>query len=115
MQIVKKKIVLSSAVLLGFFLTIWYSCEPDPKETCLQDEICQVTVTACCDDNNVCVYKYNGKEYTEDQLGDLANELGCVAVRVEEESISQKTAVSEVVEELKALMSRVRERTHSTK
>ena len=75
----KKKIFGITFILLGVFSAVWYSCETnkDPEETCLQDEICEgKLVTACCTETE-CVKKYNGQEYTEDQLGQLAEDLGC--------------------------------------
>jgi hypothetical protein len=111
----KKTIFLLSAILLGIAVTTWYSCETDPEETCEQDEICEAKfVTACCTDNE-CVYKYNGKEYSEDQVGQLAKDLGCDAVNEEMESESQKKALASVVDQLKALMAKTREQVKSAK
>jgi hypothetical protein len=111
----KKTILLLSAILSVIMVTTWYSCETDPEEVCEQDEICEAKlVTACCI-GDVCVWKYNGKEYTEDQLGDLANELGCAAVSAELDPESQKSALSGVFDQLKALMARVRERSTAAK
>ena len=51
--------------------------ETESQESCAQDEICtDKSVTSCCTDGT-CVFKYNGKEYTEDQLAELADDLGC--------------------------------------
>jgi hypothetical protein len=104
----KKIIYILSVVLLGIMAT-WYSCETDPEETCQQDEICEGKyVTACCTENE-CVYKYNGKEYTEDQLDELAEDLGCgSASGVLIKSGSQEYDLSDVIEKLKALMDRVK-------
>lgn len=105
----KKTFYLLSAVLFGMLVTIWYSCETDPEETCEQDEICENKfVTACCTENE-CVYKYNGKEYSEDQIDQLAEDLGCASAVGVLKSGSQEEDLSAVVEKLKALMSRVRE------
>lgn len=78
----KKSIYLLPIFLLGLFFFV-ASCEKteDPVETCEQDEICESkSVTVCCTDN-VCVYKYNEKEYadTEESLAKLAKDLGCTA------------------------------------
>jgi hypothetical protein len=105
----KKKIFLLSFIFLGILIATYYSCETDPEETCEQDEICEGQfVTACCTETE-CVYKYNGKEYTEDQLDQLAEELGCGAAVGVLKSGSQEDDLSAVIEKLKALMARVRE------
>ena len=106
----KKTIFLLSFVFLAVLVTTYYSCETDPEEVCLQDEICEGQfVTACCTEDDECVYKYNGKEYTEDQLDQLAEELGCASAVGVLKSGSQEDELSAVKEQLKALMSRVRE------
>ena len=54
------------------------NCGETDNESCKQDEICTgKNVTSCCTSDNVCVFKYNGKEYTEDQVDLLADDLGC--------------------------------------
>ena len=104
----KKAIYLLSVVLLGILITTWYSCEEDPEETCFQDEICPAKfVTACCTETE-CVYKYGGKEYTEDQLDELAEDLGCGASAIALKSGSQEDDLSWVIEQLKALMDRAK-------
>jgi hypothetical protein len=106
----KKTISFTLALLLGILLVTWYSCEQDPEETCVPDEYCnEQIVTVCCDNNDVCVYKFNGKEYTEDQLGQLASDLGCVSSSKEEDLNQEKSAFSELVEKLKAHLNRTRE------
>ena len=108
----KKAFLLLSIVFLGLLLTTYYSCETDPEETCEQDEICENKfVTACCTEDE-CVYKYNGKEYTEDQLGQLAEDLGCASAKTLK---SGSDDLSGVIEKLKALMSRVQESTKADK
>ena len=108
----KKAFLLLSIVFLGLLLTTYYSCETDPEETCEQDEICENKfVTACCTEDE-CVYKYNGKEYTEDQLGQLAEDLVCASVKALK---SGSDDLSGVIENLKALMIRVQESTKSVK
>ena len=102
-----KAIYLISVVLLGILITTWYSCEEDPEATCFQDEICPAKfVTACCTENE-CVYKYGGKEYTEDQLDQLEADLGCSAA-VALKSGCQECETSDVIVRLKALMDRVK-------
>jgi hypothetical protein len=115
MKHVKKSLIVLSTLLLGIVVTTWYSCEKDDEETCLQDEICEVMVTVCCDNDDVCVYKYDGKEYTEDQVDDLAEELGCGTVSIVPESGILKKDFSGVIEQLRALMTRVRESNKSAK
>jgi hypothetical protein len=100
----KKSIFLLSVILLGILVTTIYSCELDPKETCSEDVICEEqTATACCDENNVCVYKYNGQEYTVDQLDQLEEDMGCPSVK----SAGTEGDLTYVVARLKALMARV--------
>ena len=105
----KKAIYLISIVFLGILITTWYSCEEDPEETCGLDEICAgVNVTYCCTEYE-CVYKYNGKEYTDDQLDELAEETGCgSASAVNLKSGCRENDLSSVIEKLKALRDRVR-------
>jgi len=104
----KRTIFLLSAVLIGILVITYYSCESDPEETCYQDEICtDKFVSACCTENE-CLYKYNGKEYTEDQIDQLAEDLGCSSAVGILKSGSQEDDLSAVIEKLEALMSRVR-------
>jgi hypothetical protein len=112
----KRKVYLLLAVLTVGVAATWYSCETDPEETCLQDEFCDIPVTACCDDNDVCVFKYNGKEYpdTDEGMAQLLEDLDCVATIEKLESVEQKSANAEIVDRLKNLMSRVRELTLSS-
>jgi hypothetical protein len=106
----KKTFYLLSVILLGILVTTWYSCEAVPEETCEQDEICENKfVTACCTENE-CVYKYNGKEYTEDQIDQLAEDLGCGTSAVVLKSGSQENDLSGVIGQLKTLMGRVQKR-----
>lgn len=106
----KKKFYLLSIIILGILVTTWYSCETDPEETCGLDEICAgVYVTYCCTEDG-CVYKYNGKEYTDDQLDELAEDLGCGASAIALKSGCQEYDLSDVIEKLKALRDRVRKR-----
>ncbi|UXP33831.1 hypothetical protein N6H18_07700 [Reichenbachiella agarivorans] len=68
-------------LLLVFGLTavMLTNCDSavDALESCSQEEICpSKDVTACCD-NKECVYKYDGKEYPEDDIDQLADDLGC--------------------------------------
>jgi hypothetical protein len=111
----KKSISLLSAVLAGILVTTIFSCQDTPKETCLQDEFCtSKMVTACCDDNNVCVYKYNGKEYTEDEKDQLAIDLGCGTGKGALKSTGQVDDYSDIVAQLKALMNKVKGLTRSS-
>jgi len=111
----KKKFYLLSVILMVILVTTWYSCELDPQETCEQDEICENKfVTYCCTENE-CVYKWNGKEYTDDQLDQLAEDLGCGTSGVILKSGSRENDLSGVIEQLKALRDRVRKRIEAGK
>ncbi|MBT32242.1 MAG: hypothetical protein CMO01_21480 [Thalassobius sp.] len=69
-----KLLFVFAAIIIGL-----NSCdsEEDPVQSCSQDEICtSKNVTACCDDTS-CTYEYNGKEYQESELDQLAEDLGC--------------------------------------
>ncbi len=111
----KKTIYLLGVVLLGILVTTLYKCETDPEETCQQDEICEAKfVTACCTQNE-CVYKFNGKEYAEDEIDQLAIDLGCEPSAVILKSGIQENDLSGVIEQLKALMSSVQELTKAGK
>lgn len=103
--------LLSSAVLLGIIVATWYGCEKDSEETCEQDEICESKfVTACCTDEDDCVFKYNGKEYPSSQIDELAADLGCGGFGLVSESTSQKSTTSGATVKLKELLDKVRER-----
>jgi hypothetical protein len=106
----KKTIFLIAVLFITVLAATWYSCgDTNPLETCEQDEICtDKYVTACCT-NNVCVYKYNGNVYTENQLDDLATELGCSSVK----SAGEDDDMSGVINSLKALLDRVRKNNQS--
>jgi hypothetical protein len=112
----KNKLLKTGVFLISIFIVTWYGCETDPEETCQQDEICEAKfVTACCTDD-ACVYKYNGREYSEAQLDDLADDLGCSSVNVVVgESESLKADIASVTQQLKALMNRVKEATKTAK
>ncbi|UZR97366.1 hypothetical protein [Chondrinema litorale] len=69
-----KLLFVFAAIIIGL-----NSCdsEEDPVESCSQDEICTAkNVTACCDETS-CTYEYDGKEYQESELDQLAEDLGC--------------------------------------
>jgi hypothetical protein len=107
----KKTIFLLSIVFLGILMTTYYSCETNPEETCYQDEICtDKFVTACCTEDK-CVYKYNGKEYTEDEIDQLEKDMGCGGAAVSLKSAGEDNDRSAVIERLKALMERVKKET----
>ena len=74
-----KKIISSAFIALSICFGLLISCQDDSgsDETCSQDEICTAKlVTVCCTDD-VCVFKYNGKEYADDEEDQLAIDLGC--------------------------------------
>ncbi len=62
----------------AFFFT---QCGED-EETCEEDEICTVSVSVCCDDNDVCTYTYDGEEYSESEIVD-ALESQCTSVVID--------------------------------
>lgn len=104
----KKIGILFSFILTAFVLLIWYSCQEDPAETCKKDEICETKyVTACCDENE-CVYKYDGKEYSESEINDLAVDLGCSVSVAGLKSENNDEDLSQVIEQLKKLMEKAR-------
>jgi len=108
----KKSIFLLSVILLGIIVTTLYNCTKDSKETCSQDEICAAKfVTSCCTDTTDCVYKYNGKEYKENQIGQLEIDLGCGTSGIVLKSAGKADELSEVIIRLKALMAKVKEQT----
>jgi hypothetical protein len=101
------------AILTGVFITTWYACEDDPEETCLQDEICDFKfVTICCtveNDEEVCVYKYDGNEYpdTEAGLAQVAELLGCesataYAKAAGDEKLDVRQALEDLMNRVKA-------------
>jgi len=82
------------------------SCELLPEETCELDNYCEdKTVTYCCTDDTDCYYTYNGAIYTDDELDDLENDLGCSAKSAIEKNASENTR-----EKLIKLMNRVKDR-----
>ena len=108
----KKGAYLFLAIIAVTLSTVWYSCEEKPpEETCLADDYCEITVTVCCDDDNVCVFKYNGKEYpdTEQGMTDLLDDLNCVAVTIKTETPEQKSARSDMFKRLQDHLNRTRE------
>jgi len=108
----KKSIFILGVMLSGILVTTILSCEENPSETCVQDEICTaVFVDACCDDNDICVYKYNGNEYTEDEYDQLVIDTGCGSAK----SAGTEDNITNVVARLKALMARVKEQIRSNR
>ena len=77
MKNIKIVIMLFALVMMGIVLT---NCGDDETiESCTQDEYCAgKTVTACCTPAS-CIYKYNGKDYPESDIDQLADDLGCTA------------------------------------
>ncbi len=100
----KKTILFLGIILIGIVVAVWNACQTDSQESCTQAEICtDKLVTSCCTDND-CVYKYNGKEYTEDEREQLAEDLGCITAVSGLKSTDQDNDLSGVIERLKALM-----------
>ncbi|RKZ25609.1 hypothetical protein DRQ26_05630 [bacterium] len=78
MNIMKKNFFISTLFLVGLIMVIGVSCETDPLESCVQDTVCDVDITACCTDDGeteTCVWKYDGKEY--ENMDDLIDDLNC--------------------------------------
>ncbi|MCG8700967.1 MAG: hypothetical protein MI922_23145 [Bacteroidales bacterium] len=99
----KKLNFLIPAILLGVLMVV-ASCEEDEKETCKQAEICAAkAVTSCCTDD-VCVYKYNGKEYAESEVEQLALDLGCGTASAQLKS----SDINQLISKLEALMQDVK-------
>jgi hypothetical protein len=99
----KKSIYLLFLIVLGITTTIIYSCNKDSKETCTQDEICTSKFVDACCTNDVCVYKYDGKEYTEAEVSQLAIDLGCGGGGAFK---STENDLKAIISKLKVLMSR---------
>lgn len=101
----KKLILLLSVLASVAVVIVIYSCNDDSKETCKQDEICTSKFVSACCTNDVCTYTYNGKEYSEDEIDQLAKDLGCGG-----SAFSYKSAddIKDVIARLKNLMSSVR-------
>ncbi len=99
----KKTLIFPLLILIGISIT---AMECEPEETCEQDEICETKfVTACCTEDD-CVYKYDGKEYSEDQVGQLALDLGCGTTG--EVRSASKEDLALVTEKLKNLIKKAR-------
>jgi hypothetical protein len=104
----KKSLFLLVIVLFGIIMTV-IRCQDKAKDTCQQDTICESKeVTACCTDT-VCVYKFDGKEYKESQMNELAIALGCPSAK----STDQAGDLASVSKRLKALMDRAHHFTKS--
>lgn len=66
-------------LLMGLFAVSLTNCSEEDEEVCEQDEICaSESVTTCCD-NDVCTWQYDGRTYSEDELAQLASDLGCTS------------------------------------
>jgi hypothetical protein len=99
----KRSCKLLPVIFFGIFLTT-ISCKEISKESCEQDAICESKeVTACCT-AGVCVYKYNGKVYTEDEKDQLAIDLGCSSKK----SANYGNDLVQINNRLTVLMNRVK-------
>jgi hypothetical protein len=97
----KKSLYLLPAVLIGIFMAVT-GCQDKKKDSCEQDAICESKeVSACCTDT-VCVWKYNGKEYTKAELPQLAIDLGCPSSK----AADQDNDLAQISKRLRDLMSR---------
>ncbi|NPA35473.1 MAG: hypothetical protein GXO47_01345 [Chlorobi bacterium] len=104
----KKRTLLMSLMTLFVFTLFTISCNDDPEEYCEQDDICGEQVTACCTDddgNTTCVWKYDGKEYTD--IYGLYDDLNC------ESSVVLKSAETDVKTETLARLLELMDRAHA--
>ncbi len=110
----KRKLFLLSFLSVVTIALFTVSCETEPVEHCEQEEICDGhEVTACCTDDNgaiTCVYKYNGKEYTEDQLDELSEDLGCTNTSA---IVLKSTDCGMTIEDVKMKLVELMELTHA--
>ncbi len=104
----KKIFLLFSLLLIGSLILIVTNCEKDPEESCQQDTFCdaQIEVTVCCTSLE-CVYKYNGKEYPDNEEGEnqLAEDLGCSSAK----STTYERDMAAIIKQLQELMDKTRE------
>jgi len=102
-----KKRVYSLGFAVIAILAVWYSCIL-PEEVCEQETFCEEqSVTYCCTDDTDCYYTYAGRIYSEDQLDELADDLGCNAKSATEKSaIDTKDKLIELMKRVKEKMSR---------
>lgn len=103
-----RKNYLMAFALLGFAAFSLNSCEDEPTETCAAEEICDAQeVTSCCE-GDVCVYKYNGKEYAESEIDQLAEDMNCGGNAVGLKSADYEADIDQVVQRLNDLLQRVK-------
>ena len=114
----KKRVFFLSAILFGIYAITWYSCETDPEEVCEQENnICAEQtepVTYCCSEGD-CYYQFNGQNYTDNELDQLAEDLGCAVAIVLLKSGEEVKDYSEVIAKLEALRARVLTKVNSKK
>lgn len=100
-----KIFVLLFTLVLGAF-TLTNCGDDEPIEVCSNDNYCDdKSVTACCDENQQCVYKYNGKEYAEDEQDQLADDLGCSGTNARVDASAER---AQLIAKLEALLERTR-------
>ncbi len=101
----KKGRIYLMLLIMGLFAFTLSNCgETEPLESCAQEEFCTgKNVSSCCTED-ACVYKYDGKEYSEGEETQLYNDLGCTGggSRVASEQEEQ------VIYTLKALMAKAK-------
>ena len=98
----KRDFLLFTYLFIGCIVLIITSCEDDPTESCEQEEICEAkVVTACCTEDR-CVYKWDGKEYPEEDIDQLADDLGCAAVSIK--STDYDSDMAAIINQLQILM-----------
>lgn len=93
----------------GFLSIVLMNCsDDDSEESCSQEEICtSKNVTACCDDNS-CYYTFDGKNYPESDLDQLATDLGCSSTSRVAADGRVSVDNSELIERLEALKMRAK-------
>ncbi|MDW7692411.1 hypothetical protein R9C00_13255 [Flammeovirgaceae bacterium SG7u.111] len=99
--------IVALILLLGAMVLTLTNCSEgdDPLKSCSQEEICTAkNVTACCDED-VCTYQFDGKEYSEAQLDELADDLGCASsARLSADSEERE----QLINQLRALVQRAK-------
>jgi len=97
----KKKLFLLPIIVIGLLFSVNVGCDEGALEDCELEEFCDgKDVTACCVVGGDCTYKYNGKEYGEDELDQLSEDLGCAR----KSSATYDSDIDEIKYRLKMLM-----------
>ena len=59
----RKLLPIAVLTVVAFFFT-----QCGEEDSCDADTICDVSVSVCCDADDVCTYTYNGDEYSESEI-----------------------------------------------